>query len=56
LALLWALTRDSVALVTVFAVATVVAGLLVERAGVAIAANRWRDHGPELYADIVPAR
>jgi hypothetical protein len=56
LALFWALTRDSVALVTVFAVATVVAGLLVERAGVVIAANRWRDHGPELYADIVPAR
>jgi ABC-2 type transport system permease protein len=56
LALFWALERDSVALVTVFAVTAVVAGLLVQRAGVAIAANRWRDRGPELYADIVPAR
>ena len=56
LALLWALDRDSLALVTVLAAATLAAGLLVQRAGVSIAANRWRDHGPELYAAIVPAR
>jgi ABC-2 type transport system permease protein len=56
LALLWALDRDSLALVTVFAVATLAAGLLVQRVGVSMAANRWRDHGPELYADIVPTR
>ena len=56
LALLWALDRDSLPLVTVFALATLAAGLLVQRAGVQIAANRWRDHGPELFAEIVPAR
>ena len=56
LALLWALDRESLELVTVFALATLAAGLLVQRAGVSIAANRWRDHGPELYADIIPAR
>jgi hypothetical protein len=56
LALLWALERDAVLLVTVLAVATVIAGFLVEQAGIVIAANRWRDHGPELYADIVPIR
>jgi hypothetical protein len=56
LALLWALDLDSLALVTVFAVAALGAGALVQRAGVTLAANRWRDHGPELYADIVPAR
>lgn len=56
LALLWALDRESVPLVTMLALATLGAGLLVERGGVAIAATRWRSHGPELYADIVPAR
>ena len=56
LALLWALEQDSVVLVTVFALAALGVGLLVQRAGIAIASTRWRDHGPELYADIVPAR
>ena len=56
LALLWALDRESALLVTVFALATLGTGLLVQRAGIAIATTRWRDHGPELYADIVPAR
>jgi hypothetical protein len=56
LALLWGLDRDSLALVTVFAAAALGAGTLVQRAGISIAASRWHDHGPELYADIVPAR
>jgi hypothetical protein len=56
LALLWALDVDSLALVTVFALAALGAGALVQRAGVTIASTRWRDHGPELYADLVPAR
>jgi ABC-2 type transport system permease protein len=56
LALLWALQRQSVPLVTVLAVVTLGAGLLVERGGVALATTRWRSHGPELYAEIIPAR
>ena len=56
LALLWALEHDSVPLVTVLALVALGIGLLVQRGGVAIAATRWRGHGPELYADIVPAR
>lgn len=56
LALLWALDRQSVPLVTVLALVTLGAGLLVERGGIAVATTRWRSHGPELYAEIVPAR
>jgi hypothetical protein len=56
LALLWAVDRESLTLVSVFAVVALGVGLLVERGGVAIAAGRWRDRGPELYAQIVPAR
>ena len=56
LGLLWALGQDSVALATLFALAALGVGLLVQRAGIAIATTRWSDHGPELYADIVPAR
>jgi ABC-2 type transport system permease protein len=56
LALLWAVDRQSLSLVTVFAVVALGVGVLVERGGIAIAAGRWRDRGPELYAQIVPAR
>lgn len=56
LALLWAVDRRSLTLVSVFAVVALGVGLLIERGGVAIAARRWRDRGPELYAQIVPAR
>jgi hypothetical protein len=56
LALLWAIDRESLPLVTLLAVATLGAGLLVQRGGIALAAGRWRDRGPELYAAIVPAR
>jgi hypothetical protein len=56
LALLWALDRESFALVMLLAIATLGGGVVVLRIGSAIAANRWRRHGPELYAAIVPAR
>jgi hypothetical protein len=56
LALLWAVDRQSLTLVSVFAVVALGVGLLVERGGIAVAAGRWRDRGPELYAQIVPAR
>ena len=56
LALLWAVDRKSLTLVSVFAVVALGVGVLVERGGVAIAAGQWRDRGPELYAQIVPAR
>ena len=56
LALLWALDRGSVTLVSAFAVATVGAGVLIMHGGVALAARRWRVRGPELFAAIVPAR
>ncbi len=56
LALLWAIDQGSLPLVTLLALATLGAGLLVQRGGIALAAGRWRDRGPELYAAIVPAR
>ena len=56
LALLWALDRGSVTLVSAFAVATVGAGVLIMHGGIALAARRWRVRGPELFAAIVPAR
>ncbi len=56
LGLLWAIDVESVVLVTVFAVVSMAAGTAVLRAGVAIAATRWRNHTPELYAAVVPAR
>lgn len=56
LALLWALQQESVVLVSVFALAALGVGLAVQRTGITIAASRWRDRGPELYADVVPAR
>ncbi len=56
LALLWAINSESLVLVTLFALATLGAGLLVQWGGNTLAAGRWRDRGPELYAAIVPAR
>ena len=56
LALLWAVDRQSLTLVTVFAIVALGVGLLVERGGVAVAAGRWRTRGPELYTQIIPAR
>ncbi|HUS43734.1 MAG TPA: hypothetical protein VMY16_13810 [Ilumatobacteraceae bacterium] len=56
LALLWAVDRQSLTLVTAFAAVALGIGLLVKRGGIAIAAGRWRTRGPELYAQIIPAR
>lgn len=56
LALLWALDRGSVALVTVFAATTLGAGIVVLRLGVRYATATWRRKEPEIYAAIVPAR
>jgi hypothetical protein len=56
LALLWAVDRQSVALVTVFAAATLAAGLLVLRGGIGFATRRWRTKEPEIYAAVVPVR
>jgi ABC-2 type transport system permease protein len=56
LALLWAVDRESVVFVTICALATLGAGLLVLRAGVRYASARWRRSEPEFYAAVVPAR
>ncbi len=56
LALLWALDRESIALVTVLAVATLGVGFGVFRLGVRYATSLWRTKEPELYAAVIPAR
>ncbi len=55
LALVWALTTESVALVTALAITTTLAGWGVMRLGQRIAARRWRRHEPEIYDAIIPA-
>lgn len=56
LALLWAVDRQSVALVTVFAAGTLVAGLFVLHGGIAFATRRWQTKEPEIYAAVIPVR
>jgi ABC-2 type transport system permease protein len=56
LALIWALTSDSVALVTVLALLTPLAGWGVMRLAERIAAQRWRRGEPEIYDAIIPAQ
>ncbi len=56
LALLWALDRGSLPLVTAFAAATLGAGLMVLRIGTGHATSTWRRREPELYAAVIPAR
>jgi len=56
LALLWALDRGSLALVTVFAFATLGAGYGVYRLGIRFATRYWRKREPEIYAAVIPAR
>lgn len=56
LALLWAIDRNSPVLVTLLALATLGVGELILRGGTALAAGRWRDRGPELFAALTPAR
>ncbi len=54
LALLWALDRESVLLVSILAVATIGAGLLVMRFSARFAARYWRTREPEIYAAVIP--
>ena len=56
LALFWAVSQESLSLVTVFAVLTLGAGMLVLRAGIAVTARRWRADEPALFVSITPAR
>lgn len=56
LALLWALDRESVVLVSVLGVAAVGGGWIVYRLAIRFAAHRWRTHEPEIYDAIIPAR
>ncbi len=56
LALVWALSTESVAIVTVLALVTPLGGWGVMRLGERIAAQRWRRSEPEIYDAIIPAR
>ena len=56
LALFWAVRQESLALVTIFAALTLGAGVLVFRAGISVAARRWSDDEPGLFASITPTR
>ncbi|RLE22509.1 MAG: hypothetical protein DRJ50_07550 [Actinobacteria bacterium] len=56
LALLWAVNEQSVGLVTIFALATLGAGVLVLRGGIHFATTRWHRKGAEIYAAVVPAQ
>ncbi len=56
LALLWALDRGSLPLVTVFASATLAVGYAVYRLGIRFATRYWRQREPEIYTAVIPAR
>jgi len=56
LALFWAVSQQSLLLVTLFSAATLAAGIAVLRGGEAFAAARWRSDEPALVASITPAR
>ena len=55
LALIWALTVESVPLVTAFSLLTVVGGWFALRLGQRLASRRWRRGEAELYAAIIPS-
>lgn len=55
LALIWALTTESVVTVTGLALLTVAGGWAAMRLGLRLAARRWRGGEAELYAAIVPS-
>ncbi len=55
IALFWALTTNSVPLVTAFALLTVAGGWLAMRLGRRLASQRWRRGEAELYAAIIPS-
>ena len=56
LALIWALTLESVPLVTALALLTLVGGWGAMRLGQHLASRRWRRGEAELYAAIIPSR
>jgi hypothetical protein len=56
LALLWALDRESVVLVSLLGLVTVGVGWLLLRLAIRFAARRWRRCEPEIYDAIIPAR
>ncbi|MEM9514156.1 MAG: hypothetical protein AAGA42_04790 [Actinomycetota bacterium] len=56
LALLWALDRGSVPLVTVFSAATLATGWAVRVFGIRYALSNWRRREPEIVAAVTPAR
>ena len=56
LALIWALTTDSVAIVTALALLTPLGGWVVMRLAERAAAQRWPRREPEIYDPIIPAR
>jgi ABC-2 type transport system permease protein len=55
LALIWALTLESVPLVTAFALLTLAGGWGTMRLGRRLASQRWRGGEAELYAAIIPS-
>lgn len=55
IAIIWALTTDSIALVTLFSLLTVGGGWLAMRLGRRLASQRWRSNEAELYDAIIPA-
>jgi ABC-2 type transport system permease protein len=56
LALLWALDRGSVLLVSLLGATTVGAGWVVLRLAIRFAARHWRMREPEIYDAIIPSR
>ena len=55
LALIWALTLESVPLVTAFALLTLAGGWGTMRLGRRLASQRWRRGEAELYAALIPS-
>jgi hypothetical protein len=56
LALLWALSRNDVVLVTALAIGGIVVGWLVYRLGIRLAVDRLQGRTPEFIAAVTPAR
>jgi hypothetical protein len=56
LALLWALDRGSLSLVTLFAATTLAISYGVYLLGIRFATRHWRTHEPEIFAAVIPAR
>lgn len=55
LALLWALDRESLPLVSLLALVTVGAGIVIMRLSIRFASRYWRTREPEIYDAVIPA-